>query len=100
MRPSQHSWGSTLKSVEKSNFFQQVPIILRAFWLQILLSCILLVSGPFDLPACQRTHLSGCNDRGYHTCNTRRVSSQQLGGDRANGPFERVPPHMAVCAGP
>ncbi|KAL7418822.1 hypothetical protein Q5752_006506 [Cryptotrichosporon argae] len=35
-------WTSTSKSVEKSNFFQQVPIILRVYWFQITLSVVLL----------------------------------------------------------
>lgn len=38
------SWTSTSKEVTKSNFFLQVPMILKQFWGQILLSIAVIVS--------------------------------------------------------
>jgi hypothetical protein len=47
------SWTSTSKSVERSNFFLQLPKIFRRFWAQILISTSVLVSLP--LPALEST---------------------------------------------
>jgi hypothetical protein len=38
------SWTSTSKSVVKSNFFLQMPRIWRRFWIQIVVSVVVLVS--------------------------------------------------------
>jgi len=38
------SWTSTSKEVTKSNFFLQVPMILKQFWGQIILSIVVIVS--------------------------------------------------------
>lgn len=37
------TWGATKKEVERSNFFLEVPKILRRFWLSIVV-CLLLVA--------------------------------------------------------
>jgi len=36
------TWGATKKEVERSNFFIEVPRILRRFWLAFLISFIML----------------------------------------------------------
>ncbi len=36
-------WGATKKEVEKSNFFIEVPRILRRFWLSLVLSFFVIV---------------------------------------------------------
>ena len=38
------SWTSTSKTVQKSNFFYQVPKILKRFWPQIIMAICMLVS--------------------------------------------------------
>ena len=37
------SWTTTSKSVEKSNFFKQLPKIFKGFWKQMLISLLALV---------------------------------------------------------
>ena len=37
------TWGATKKEVERSNFFIEVPKILRRFWLSIVV-CILIIA--------------------------------------------------------
>lgn len=43
-----YSWSTTSKSVEKSNFFKQLPKIFKGFWPQIVISASILV-GSFHL---------------------------------------------------
>jgi hypothetical protein len=40
------SWTSTSKTVEKSNFFYQVPKILKRFWPQLSMGMVVIVSRP------------------------------------------------------
>jgi hypothetical protein len=37
------TWGATKKEVERSNFFIEVPRILRRFWLAFAISCLMFV---------------------------------------------------------
>lgn len=46
------SWTSTSKTVQKSNFFYQVPKILKRFWPQIIMAICMLVSAPLTT-ACE-----------------------------------------------
>jgi hypothetical protein len=41
--PLTRSWGTTSKSVEKSNFWKQLPKIIKAFWFQLTISFLVLV---------------------------------------------------------
>lgn len=38
------TWGATVKDLEDSNFFLEVPIILKRFWKTLVL-CILIIAG-------------------------------------------------------
>ena len=38
------TWGATKKEVERSNFFIEVPKILRRFWLSIVVSLLIIVA--------------------------------------------------------
>jgi hypothetical protein len=39
------TWSTTVKTVEKSNFFLQLPIIWRRFWPQLSFFFLCMVSG-------------------------------------------------------
>jgi len=36
------TWGATKKEVERSNFFKEVPKIMKRFWFSVLLSVLIL----------------------------------------------------------
>lgn len=53
------TWSSTIKTVEKSNFFLQLPIIWRRFYPQLIFFGLFAVSEP---------RLDGADQKGCDVC--------------------------------
>lgn len=68
------SWSTTVKTVEKSNFFLQIPIILKRFYPQLGFFTVMIVSSSVLYTwESKRLTFAGSHDCHYITCLSRTV---------------------------
>jgi len=85
------SWTATSKSVERSNFFLQLPKIFRRFWGQLLISIAVLAS----LSPVHQLKLAGRHHRQYDPDHTGTLPGQGHYCDRTSCPHFRWSSRLA-----
>jgi len=93
------SWTSTSKEVTKSNFFLQVPMILKQFWGQIILSIVVIVSPSVIDMRVSYWLLGGSNHR-YYFGRPPFVQGFQHRGLDPRPDYLYRSPHLAFCPRP